>query len=958
MRHMKTGAVIMAILLVVSLFPFGIAVAENELDEPADLPEQTEIVSDAPGYNQYLKQHEGTDFAGEVIEVKAKDFSGYEGTGIEALTSFEGRSDVLKWETGGTVKWDIEVQRAGFYALKMDYYPLPGKGSDIEMALYINGELPFAQARLFSLRRTWVDNGDVRKDKKGNQISPEQIESPRWSEDVFTDKQDYITGALKVYLSEGKNSVSLSLEQEELVLDKLTFFAPEPVKSYESLDLTLPDMSGSSEVLYTQGENAALKSSMMLHSVYDKSSAATMPSDPTKVQQNAIGGETWNQPGQRITWEIDVPYDGYYKLAFRVQQNYLRGLFVTRNLLIDGKPPFSEAEQVQFNYQAGWYMKTLGDEDPYLFYFEKGLHTLSLETTMGDLSSTAGVISEAVNSLNNIYRRIMMITGTSPDLLRDYMLEVQIPDMLEVFKENAAILRAESDRIKELTGTSGSEISLLLRIEEQLNSFVKNPDTIAERLQGFAGNISSLGTVLLTLKQQALKIDYFMLVPKDTPVPSGKAGFWESFKYSAQMFFNSFVSDYDNMSADSADKDSISVWISMDALMNSANQGSQNTSGGRDQAQILKMLVDEKFTPEHEIDVTLGMVQNALVNSVLAGKAPDVALMVSNELPVNLSMRGGLVALSDFEDYEETAARFFPSAMTPYYYKGKSYALPEIQNFNMMFYRKDILDSLGLKPPSTWDDLFGMLPVLQRNNMNFGIPVDQQIFESVLFQYGLSFYNEGMTKTSFDSPEALKAFKFWTDFYTKYSIPQQYDFYNRFRTGEMPIGIAVYNMYNMFSVAAPELQGRWQMTTIPGFKREDGTTSIAESASGLACIILNSTKNKEGAWEFIKWWTDAPIQSKYGLEMEALLGSGGRYNTANVEAFKSLPWSQGEQEILLKQWESIENNPQVPGNYFISRNINNAFRKVVNEYANPRETLNKYNKYMNDELYRKQQEFS
>ena len=954
MKLIKITSFFLVVFFAVSLFPVLPVTAETVSAQTLEeLLAATESLVGLPDYAAYLAEHAGAGFAGQTVTVNGAEGKPAENADAELLPFFEDKENVLNF-VSGTVNWTIQAPEEGFYALKVDYYPLSGTGSDIEMELQVNGQIPFKQAAVIPLRRQWVNAGPVRTDKKGNEIAPEQIELPGWNEEIFTDRQG-VEGTLKVFLQQGENTLSLSLKQESLVLEKLTFFTPDPVLSYNELDFTMPDSSGNSDNIYAQGQDADIKNSMMLHSVYDRGSAALMPADPTKVVQNAIGGENWKQSGQRITWNVNVTNAGYYKLAFHVQQNYLRGLFVTRRLLIDGKPPFAEAEYLQFKYKSNWYMKTAGDEEPYLFYFTEGTHTVSLEVTMGELSDTMATITESVRNLNEMYRRILMITSTNPDPLRDYMLESQIPDLLETLTKNAAVLKTETEKIRQLTGTAGSEISLLSRVQEQLESFVKKPETIPDRLQAFSGNISSLGTMIITLQQQSLKVDYFMLVPKEATVPTGKVSFWKTLMFNIKAFLNSFTSSEDDMAATSENENSISVWLSMDALTSTF---SENTSGGRDQMQILKVLIDEGFTPEYGIDVSVGMVQGALLNAVLAGKGPDVSLMVANDLPVNLSMRGGLVPVSDFGDYSQVAERFFPEAMKPFLYKEKIYALPEVQNFNMLFYRTDILDSMGLKPPRTWDDIFLMLPVLQRNNMNFGIPASQQIFESVLLQYGVPMYNEDLSATSFDTPEALKAFKFWTDFYTKYSIPQQYDFYNRFRTGEMPIGIAVYNTYNLLSVAAPELQGQWRMTTMPGFQRADGTVSIAESSSGLAGIILKDTKNKEAAWQFLKWWTDAPTQTKYGVEMEALLGPGGRYNTANVEAFKKLPWSKSEQEILLKQWENVENNVLVPGSYFIYRNLNNAFRRVVNNLDNPRETLDKYNKYMNDELQRKQKEFS
>ena len=61
--------------------------------------------------------------------------------------------------------------------------------------------------------------------------------------------------------------------------------------------------------------------------------------------------------------------------------------------------------------------------------------------------------------------------------------------------------------------------------------------------------------------------------------------------------------------------------------------------------------------------------------------------------------------------------------------------------------------------------------------------------------------------------------------------------------------------------------------------------------------------------------------------------------------------------MLKLQWESVTDVPQIPGNYFISRCLTNAFRTVVDENENPVRALNIYNKDMNAELTRKRQEF-
>lgn len=70
-------------------------------------------------------------------------------------------------------------------------------------------------------------------------------------------------------------------------------------------------------------------------------------------------------------------------------------------------------------------------------------------------------------------------------------------------------------------------------------------------------------------------------------------------------------------------------------------------------------------------------------------------------------------------------------------------------------------------------------------------------------------------------------------------LPLTYDFYNRFRSGEMPMGIQGYGMYNMLEAAAPEIKGMWSMHLLPGTQTQDVKIDRTEGASGTATIMIN-----------------------------------------------------------------------------------------------------------------------
>ena len=88
------------------------------------------------------------------------------------------------------------------------------------------------------------------------------------------------------------------------------------------------------------------------------------------------------------------------------------------------------------------------------------------------------------------------------------------------------------------------------------------------------------------------------------------------------------------------------------------------------------------------------------------------------------------------------------------------------------------------------------------------------------------------------------------------------------------------------------------------------------------------------------------------------MGAAVRYDTANLEALRMLPWSAEEYEQLHTQILAIREIPETPANYFVYRSLTNAFRKVAyNANINPREAIVDYNLQINKEVQRKLKEF-
>lgn len=957
-RRNKLG---IAILVVVVFFLSIWAFYPSDRAERAMGMSDFEAIVDAGetgGYDSYLKAHERAERPDRVIRIEGERYAEAAGEGVRIADRPEGLDGkaVIAPDTG-SISWDVQVDQPGLYNIRIHYYPLEGKSSAIERQFAINGQVPFKGADMLAFDRLWGNKeAEIRRDDRGNDLRPRQVEKAQWQTAPFEDSEGYYDEPYAFYFDKGLQRLSLAASREPMAIDYIELYQEKTVKPYAEVkqEYEAKGLAPVKELSLTiQAEKAVSKSSPTLAPLSDRSSPSVIPYDVSKIRINTIGGLNWKLPGQWIEWNVEVPEDGLYQIAIKRKQDQLRGVYSTRSLMIDGEYPFQEMKRIRFGFDTDWRMDVLGGEEPYLFHLTKGAHKIRIAVSLGEIAPLLRTVESSVLKLNEMYRKILIITSNTPDPYRDYELEKRIPDMVSVFREQADTIQSVADYLEQTTGERSDKVAVLHTMVRQLKEMADKPETVARRMNAFKINVGGLGTWILTVREQPLTLDYLVVSSPQAKLPKAEASTWARLKHELGGYIASYTEDYDSIGNTGDGSRSITVWITT----------------GRDQAQVLKNLIDDTFTPESNISVKLRLVPpNILLPATLASEGPDVAMQIGEDVPVNYAMRSAAADLTEFADYEEVASRFRDSGLAPYTYNDGVYALPEQQTFPMLFYRKDILADLGLAPPKTWQDVYNMISVLQKHNMEFWLPIDTAVnnatlvpnatFATLLYQNGGKFYQDDAKKSALDSDIAMEAFKTWTKFYTNYKFPLLADFPNRFRTGEMPIGIVDYTTYNSLTVMAPEIKGLWDFTMVPGTELADGSVDHTVASHTTAVMMLQHAADKEAAWTFMKWWTDKDTQVAYGREMEGLMGEAARYPTANTEALMELPWPMKDYRNLESQWQWVEGIPQVPGGYFTGRHLDNAFRKVVNAGENPREALSDYILYMNDEIAIKRKEFN
>ncbi len=909
----------------------------------------------AVGSDEALTE-ENTVYTENRIELDITSFSG-DGVVEENYCGAE-KAVILK---NGAITYSFESASENTFNLSLGYKLINKDYLEAKIGVYVDDLPAFEGAESVELRRIWTSSGKVRTDKYGNEFTPEQVEYEGFVTREIFDKNGIKINPYELKISEGSHTLTIKLESGKIAINEIILSEPDNAsKSYEEIKKEYKangykEYDG--EVITVEGEDAWLKNSDSMISLSDNSSLMLTPASAKSSLLNYIGSTNWQDSNDEIVWKIKVEEDGLYKLGTMYKQDQIINGNSYRRLEIDGRVPFAEAGSIPFGYCINWEFYEFADEkgEPYLFYLTKGEHTLSMSVTLGETGELYSRLNDVCTRLGDLYIDIIMITGETPDKNRDYELHKQIPDFLKILEECKAELDSISKVMQDLVGEkTNSQIAAFNNMSRVLETMVKNWYTAHLYVGDYHSNYTTVSSWLYEMKAMPLSIDQIRLAAPQKQFGENKVGFIDKFVFSVERFLVSFTNDY-KYEKNTGDNKSLRIWVNW----------------GNDQTRVLMSLIEETFTPKTGIKVNVELVSADLIKGMLSNNQPDLSLHMSRAMPVNYAMRGALYDLTNFSDYKEVLKRFGDSAEVPYMYNGGLYALPDQQTFNLMFYRKDILEELNIPVPQTWDEFMAATAVLQRNNMNASIPYTKiasstttnvgigglNLFGTILMQYGGKFYNDEQTESLLASTTSLSAFKYWTDMYKQYKLPVEADFYNRFRTGTCPLGISIYTLYTTLLDAAPEIQGRWGIAMVPGVKQEDGSINRTVSGAGTGCSILEKSKNKEAAWEFLKWWTSEDTQVAYNRNIESLLGTVGRITTANLKAFERMGWNDGDLEIMIDQREKIEEVPELPGSYYLSRSVDQAFYAVINGTSNVKDALSKWGREANAEIARKMAEY-
>jgi len=924
------------------LFRLVIALLVVLTPDPADLAANRSVAA-----RQTRPQTAPQTASPSAIEIRADAF-GLPLAQDEIARQYAAPSVLL--QQGEGVQFRVTVPATGEFSLAFEAAAAPSSLAAPEGQLRVDGEFLIGDLRRLIFPLYYRNSANAfPQDRYGNDALIRQERLARWTKVAARDVAFSQPYPLRVKLSAGEHHFDFTLTEGALYLGSiyLETFSPYPDYAQYLDSHPAPDSAGF--LLTLEAEFPSYKNDTSVRPASSRSLTVT-PYDTYRLLLNTLGGESWFKSGSAVYYEFDVPEEGWYAITFRALQNTRSNFTVFRRITVNGEVPFEQFNAVPFAYSVDW----IDVRPPHKVFLRKGINVLGLEATNAPYLRPIETIQKALLDINTLALEIRKLTGNQRDPFKEWVISDYLPDIKDRLDAIAQNLIDDKETLVSITGSNASPEVLTYQMAiDNLRFLAADPDKIPVYLSRFSEGPGSaaqlLGSLLPLLQNQPLALDKIHLHSPDVTINTPSPSLWTSLWEDIKRFLRSFQPDpYQSIGAG---EDELEVWVNRP----------------RQYVDLLQLMADESFTPQTGIRVKFSLMpdEGKLVLANAAGIQPDVALGVSTNIPYELAIRNALYDLRSFDDFDSFIRIYSPGSLLSYIIGDSVYAIPETQDFWVTFYRKDILDSLGIPVPRTWNEVIEILPELQRYGMNYNTPLSSGpglkgylLTAPYLFNHGAKLYSADGFATGLQSEAAIAAVKFMADSFTLYGMPlTTASFYESFRYGTLPIGVSNIETYIKLMTAAPEIDGLWAIDLYPATVLSDGTQNRYATGSAQTGLMFKNTDRPQEAWQFLKWWMSTETQAEFQERLMLNYGREYLWYSANLEAFSRLDIPQEHKTVILEQWRWLQEPVRLPGSYMQERELSNVWNRIVFEGVNPRVAIDRSVIIINREITRKMEEF-
>ncbi len=328
-----------------------------------------------------------------------------------------------------------------------------------------------------------------------------------------------------------------------------------------------------------------------------------------------------------------------------------------------------------------------------------------------------------------------------------------------------------------------------------------------------------------------------------------------------------------------------------------------------------------------------GQAHSKYLTSIAGSLAPDIGLL-GLTWATEFGTFGAMIDLA--AEYPEEVAgikeAIFPGLWNSIDYKGKVFGVPFDLTEYVLYYRTDIVK----EPPRTWEELTGTLTDLNRSGR--GMIFDWGSlgwigYSPFLWQAGGDYYSPDYSQVLIDSPEAVKAMKFFSELYTKYNVPKtKIPPEQGMRTGDFPIAISGNWKIDELRILAPEIAGKWSIAMMPKGPSGKRTAFIGGRVMG----IFEQSRYKKESWAFILYLSSPGTQKAL---YEAALIKQDTYLPPNKDTWAIIDMDPEFKKVLFAQAEDSKGPPAIANWDAYTRDIDNVIQRAVLQGVDPQAGL-------------------
>lgn len=296
---------------------------------------------------------------------------------------------------------------------------------------------------------------------------------------------------------------------------------------------------------------------------------------------------------------------------------------------------------------------------------------------------------------------------------------------------------------------------------------------------------------------------------------------------------------------------------------------------------------DIKIEAEFQADLANDKYMLALKN----GTAPDV-LSCALDWVTTFGNAGLLAPLDEYVAKDSLdVSQFVKGANDASTVGGKLYGLPFRSETYVMFYNKDILAAAGYDaPPATWDEVKEVAAACTGSDV-YGYGLCGTNYSNFSFQYitmlrssGGDILNTDNSASAFGSDVAIQTAQLYKDLaaYAPASLLENDNIANRTLFASGKIAMYLSGIYDLAEIVKANPDLNFACVMVPTANGAERNTILG----GWSVAVAESSKEKEAAWEFVKFLSRPDIAAIYTNTFTGTAEVAARYTDYPEEIIK------------------------------------------------------------------------